>query len=56
MSYLRRRVIAALLTANAIRPPTGYRAGTIAFLPGWLVSELAPHLLGLTPTGALKTT
>ena len=38
----------AALTANAIRPVPGFRAGIPAFFAGWLTSELAPHLLALT--------
>ncbi len=38
----------AALTANAIRPVPGFRAGIPAFFAGWLTGELAPHLLALT--------
>ena len=48
MSFLRRRLVAAALTVNALRPPPGFRAGVPAFVLGWLTDELAPHLLGLT--------
>ena len=48
MSFLRRQVVTAALTANAIRPVPGFRAGIPAFAAGWLTSELAPHLLALT--------
>lgn len=48
MSFLRRRLLAAALTANALRPPPGFRIGVPAFVLGWLTDELAPHLLGLT--------
>jgi acetyl esterase/lipase len=48
MSFLRRQVITAALTANAIRPVPGFRAGIPAFVAGWLTGELAPHLLALT--------
>ncbi|WP_137295243.1 alpha/beta hydrolase [Nocardioides dongxiaopingii] len=48
MGFLRRRLVTAALTANAIRPLTGFRFGIPAFVAGWLSGELAPHLLALT--------
>ncbi len=48
MGYLRRRVVTAVLTANAWRPVPGFRAGAYAFLPGWWAGELAPQLLAAT--------
>ena len=45
MAFLRRQLVTAALTANAIRPVPGFRAGIPAFFAGWLTSELAPHLL-----------
>jgi acetyl esterase/lipase len=48
MSYLRRQVLTAALTANALRPVPGYWAGIPAMFGGWLTSELAPHLMTLT--------
>ena len=48
MAFLRRRLITAALTANAVRPLSGYRAGAYSFLPGWITGELAPQLLALT--------
>jgi acetyl esterase/lipase len=48
MSFARRRVVTAALTANAIRPVPGYWTSVPVFLAGWLTSELAPHLLALT--------
>ena len=48
MGFLRRRVIAAALTANALRPAPGYEAAIPSFFAGWLTTELAPHLLALT--------
>ena len=48
MSYLRRQVVMAALTANAVRPVPGYWAGVPAMIGGWLTSELAPHLLSVT--------
>lgn len=48
MSFLTRRLVGAALTANALRPLPGFRAGIPAFVAGWLTDELAPQLLGLT--------
>lgn len=48
MSFLRRQVVTAALTANAIRPLPGFRVGIPAFFAGWLTGELAPHVLALT--------
>jgi acetyl esterase/lipase len=48
MGFLRRQLVTAALTANAIRPVPGFRAGIPAFAAGWLTSELAPHLMTLT--------
>ena len=48
MSFLRRQMVTAALTANAIRPFPSFRAGMMAFFPGWLTNELSPHLLALT--------
>lgn len=48
MPFLRRQLVTAALTANAIRPLPGFRVGVPAFFAGWLTSELAPHLLTLT--------
>ena len=52
MGLLRRQVVTAALTANAIRPVPGFRFGATSFFPGWLTSELAPHLLALTAADA----
>lgn len=48
MAFLRRQLVTAALTANAIRPLPGFRAGIPAFAAGWLTSELAQHLFTLT--------
>jgi acetyl esterase/lipase len=48
MSFLRRQLVTAALTANALRPVPSYRAGIPAMVAGWLTSELAPHLVALT--------
>jgi acetyl esterase/lipase len=45
MSYRRRQLVAAALTANAVRPLGGRYASIPAFVAGWLASELAPQLL-----------
>ncbi|GAA3519809.1 alpha/beta hydrolase [Nocardioides daeguensis] len=52
MGFVRRQVVTAALTANAIRPLPGFRAGIPAFFAGWLTGELAPHVLGLTVADA----
>jgi acetyl esterase/lipase len=49
MGHLRRQLVTAVLTANALRPARrGPRLGIGSFAAGWLTSELAPHLLALT--------
>lgn len=49
MGHLRRQLVTAVLTANALRPARrGVRRGVGSFAAGWLTSELAPHLLALT--------
>ena len=50
MSYLRRQLVTAALTANALRPPptSNMRVGLWSFALGWPTSELAPQLLALT--------
>src|SRR5436190_19595187 len=45
MGYLRRQLVTAALTANALRPLGGRYASIPAFFAGWLASELAPQLL-----------
>src|SRR3954449_7805967 len=45
MGYLRRQLLTAALTANAVRPLRGRYASVPAFFAGWLASELAPQLL-----------
>jgi acetyl esterase/lipase len=47
MGYLRRQVITALLTANAVRPLRG-NLSPLGFAVGWPTGELAPQLLALT--------
>ena len=53
-TYLLRQVLTAALTANAVRPVPGYRAGIPSMAAGWLTSELAPHLLALTAADAAR--
>jgi acetyl esterase/lipase len=48
VSFRHRRLVAAALTANAIRPLPGFHAGPPAFFAGWLTGELAPQLLAAT--------
>ncbi|MEP7089865.1 MAG: alpha/beta hydrolase [Nocardioidaceae bacterium] len=48
MSYLRRQLVTAALTANAVHPVPGWTAGVPAMVAGWLTSELAPHLAAVT--------
>jgi acetyl esterase/lipase len=49
VSFLRRRLVTAALTANAIRPPaSNLRGGLASFALGWPTGELAPQLLALT--------
>jgi acetyl esterase/lipase len=48
MGFLRRRMITALLTANAVKPPPPGNFGPLGFALGWPTSELAPQLLTLT--------
>ena len=45
-------LVYAALTANAIRPLPGFRAGVPSFFAGWLTGELAPHSLALTAADA----
>ena len=48
MTYLRRQLAIAALTANAIKPLHGRYSSMPAFFAGWLASELAPQLLAAT--------
>lgn len=47
MAFARRRIVTALLTANAIKPIGGH-LGPLGFAAGWPTGELAPQLLALT--------
>ncbi len=48
MGFLRRQLVTAALTANAVRPLPGYGVSVPSFFAGWLTGELAPHVLALT--------
>jgi acetyl esterase/lipase len=49
VSFLRRRLVMAALTANAIRPPfRNLRGGLYSWVLGWPTTEFAPQLLVLT--------
>lgn len=49
MSFLRRRLLTAALTANAVRPfASNLRGGLASFAVGWPTAELAPQLLAVT--------
>ena len=45
-------MLAAALTANAIRPVPGFKISFPVFFAGWLTGELAPHLLAATVADA----
>jgi acetyl esterase/lipase len=54
VSYLRRQLVTAALTANALRPSSSTpRIGLASFVLGWPTGELAPHLLALTAADTL---
>jgi acetyl esterase/lipase len=47
-SFRARAIGYAALTANAIRPLPGFRAGVPSFFAGWIAGELAPQWLAVT--------
>ncbi|HEX5087666.1 MAG TPA: alpha/beta hydrolase [Nocardioides sp.] len=51
-SFRTRALLYAALTANAIRPLPGFRAGVPSFFAGWITTELAPHWLAVTAADA----
>jgi hypothetical protein len=51
--FLRRQLLTAALTANAMHPVPGFRAGIPAMFGGWLTTELAPHLAVVTAADSL---
>jgi acetyl esterase/lipase len=54
VSYLRRQLVTAALTANALRPSSfSLRTGLWSFVLGWPTGELAPHLIALTAAATL---
>jgi acetyl esterase/lipase len=52
VSFRRRAAVYAALTANAIRPLPGFRAGVPSFFAGWITGELAPQWLAVTTADA----
>jgi len=52
VSFRRRALFYAALTANAIRPLPGFRAGVPSFFAGWITGEMAPHWLAITTADA----
>lgn len=52
-SFTARQLVTAALVANAVRPLPGRRTAISSFAAGWLTTELAPQLLGLTAADAL---
>ena len=53
-AFVRRQLLTAALTANALRPVPGSWPGIPAMFAGWLTSELAPHLLAATAADSLS--
>jgi acetyl esterase/lipase len=53
MGYTRRQLVAALLTANAVRPLRG-NLSPLGFAIGWPTGELAPQLLALTAVDTIQ--
>src|SRR3954454_3708565 len=54
MGYTRRQLVAALLTANAVRPLRG-NLSPLGFAVGWPTGELAPQLLALTAVDTIQS-
>src|SRR3954471_5170567 len=54
MGYTRRQLVAALLTANAVRPLRG-NLSPLGFAIGWPTGELAPQLLALTAVDTIQS-
>ncbi len=54
MSFVRRQLVTAAVSANALHPLPGYQAGVPTMVSGWLAGELAPHLLALTAADAAR--
>jgi acetyl esterase/lipase len=51
-SFRTRSLFYAALTANAVRPLPGFRAGVPSFFTGWITNEMAPHWLAVTAADA----
>jgi acetyl esterase/lipase len=51
-SFRSRTIAYAALTANAVRPLPGFRAGVPSFFAGWIAGELAPQWLAVTVADA----
>jgi len=51
-SFRTRSLFYAALTANAVRPLPGFRAGVPSFFAGWITNEMAPHWLAITAADA----
>lgn len=54
--FLRRQLVTAALTANALRPFPGGVTGIPQMFAGWLTGELAPHLAAATAVDMLTQT
>jgi len=52
VSFRRRSLLYAALTANAVRPIPGFRLGVPSFFAGWITGEMAPHWLAITAADA----
>ncbi len=54
VAFLRRQLVTAALTANALQPLPSYYVGAPTMVAGWLTSELAPQLAVLTALDAAR--
>ncbi len=54
VSFPRRQLVTAALTANALRPLPSYYVGVPTMFAGWLTGELAPHVAVLTAADAAR--
>ncbi len=55
MGYLRRQLVVSALAANAVHPPRHVATSIPSMFAGWMVSELAPHvMLGTAVDTALE--
>ncbi|HZJ05720.1 MAG TPA: alpha/beta hydrolase [Nocardioidaceae bacterium] len=53
-AFVRRQLLIAALTGNALRPVPGSWPSIPAMFAGWMAGELAPHLLAATATDAVS--